>query len=308
MPLITQSDIRFQEQTLYKVVLEELIARQVLRVNTNYNKTSPSITYKYYEPSGKAKILANGAGAKDVNFVGEDGKTNTVLVRDIGIGIRYTRKELEDARMTGTNSNGATVRLDMIRMEAARRAIAETENQLTFIGDPTLDINGLVNVTGNTSEDVAQGALGANATEKRQWLFKTPKEILKDLMKAKTASRQKGKFRPDTLVLPPNQFDMLDQPYGDNTTMTIRSWLGSQGVNFPKVYASSYMTSAFNGLGADCLLVLDSSPMVAEIAVPSELELLDPVYDLARNSEQMAIESLVPIVRYPSAIYVGKGI
>jgi hypothetical protein len=59
----------------------------------------------------------------------------------------------------------------------------------------------------------------------------------------------------------------------------------------------------------DCMLVLDSTPEIAEIAIPRELELRAPIYDIMGNSEQVVMESIAgAMIRHPSAIYVGKGI
>jgi hypothetical protein len=310
MPLLREQDLRQIEQTLYTPVESELVARRILRVNTNYSKFARAIGYHYYERRGSAKILAMGAGAKDVPFVGEDGGEVISKVYDIVSGIRYTMKEIEASQFRGTQTNVPSVRLDMLRVETARRFIAETENRIVLVGDADHKIQGVLNATGITSEDVAQGAFSGTAAQKRQWVNKTPQEILKDIRHAKTTARQKGLFNPDTLVLPPDQFDMLDQPYSNESTMTIRNWLSSQGVNFPKVFSAKELGKDYNGFATvDCMLVMDSNPTILEIAVTREMELLNPVYDIVGNSEQAVLESLAgAIIRHPKAIYVGKGI
>lgn len=310
MPILREELLRQIEQTLYTVKEQELVARQVLKVNTKFNKAANEIGYFYYNRRGSAKVLATGASANDVPFVGEDGNYVTQKVYDIAVGIRYSFKELEASSFYEVNSNAPTIRLDLLRVENARRLIAETENKLVFVGDSKYQIKGLLNASGITVEDVADSGTGANATEKRKWKNKTPKQILEDIRKARSVARQNGIFNPDTLVLPPEQYDMLDQPYSDDSTMTIRNWLGSQGVILPRVFSARELSKEHNGFSnVDCLLVLDSSPEIAEIAVTRELELTNPVYDILGNFEQAAIESTAGvIIRHPSAIYVGKGI
>lgn len=308
MPVISEQDLRQIEQTLYTPKESELIARKILRVNTNYNKFATSIGYRWYNRKGSAKIFAAGGSAKDIPFVGEDGGEKSQKVHDIVAGIRYDLREIEATQVMATRTDIPSVRLDMLRPESARRAIAELENKLVFVGDPAYNIEGLLNATGITSVSVADGVAGSGAA-KKLWANKTPKEILKDLSAARTTAKQKGLFNPDTLVLPPDQYDLLDQPYSDTSTMTIRGWLTSQGVNFPKVFSAREMGLDFNGLGVDCMLVLDSTPEIAEIAIPRELELRAPIYDIMGNSEQVVMESIAgAIIRHPSAIYVGKGI
>lgn len=308
MPLISESDLRQIEQTLYTPKESELLARKILRVNTNFNKFAPAIGYRWYTRTGSAKIFAAGGSAKDIPFVGEDGGEKSQKVYDIVTGIRYDLREIEATQVMATRTDIPSVRLDMLRPETARRAVAELENRIVLLGDSTYGIEGLINATGITSVSVADGAAGSGAA-KKLWANKTPKEILKDLSTARTTAKQKGLFNPDTLVLPPDQYDLLDQPYSDTSTMTIRAWLTSQGVNFPKVFSAREMGLDFNGLGVDCMLVLDSTPEIAEIAIPRELELRAPIYDIMGNSEQAVMESIAgAMIRHPSAIYVGKGI
>ncbi len=309
MSILREQDLRQIEQTLYTPKENELVARKILRVNTNYNKFASSVGYHWYSRKGSAKIFASGASAKDVPFVGEDGGEIIAKVYDIITGVRYTFKELEASQMRGTQTNVPSLRLEVTRIETARRVVAETENRLVLVGDANSKIKGLLNMTNINIEDVAQGAFVGTAALKRQFINKTPKEILKDLLRAKTVSRNKGLFNPDTLVLPPDQYDMLDQPYSDTSTMTIRAWLTSQGINFPKVFSARELSAEFNGIGVDCLLVLDSSPEVAEIAVTRDLEIMAPVYDFVGNSEQAILQSTAgATIRHPQAIYVGKGI
>ena len=73
MSILREQDLRQIEQTLYTPKENELVARKILRVNTNYNKFASSVGYHWYSRKGSAKIFASGASAKDVPFVGEDG-------------------------------------------------------------------------------------------------------------------------------------------------------------------------------------------------------------------------------------------
>lgn len=309
MPLLREQDLKQIEQTLYTPVESELVARKILRVNTNYNKFATSIGYQWYERKGSAKILAAGSGANDIPFVGEDGGEIVKPVYDIVTGIRFSFKEIEASQFRGTQTNVPSVRLDMLRVETARRFIAETENRIVFIGDDKYKIKGLTNWPGITSENVAIGASGADDVAKRKWVNKTPKEKMKDLQTGKIASRQKGKFNPDTLVLPPDQYDMLDEPYSDQSEMTLRMWLTTKGMTFKNIVSAQELEASNNSLGVDCFLIMDSNPSVCEIAIPRELELFNPVYDLIGNSEQAVLESIAGIeLRHPKAVYLGKGI
>lgn len=199
--------------------------------------------------------------------------------------------------------------LDTLRVETARRVINETENKLVFVGDSAYAIPGLINVVGNISEDIAQGAAAGTPAFKRLWVNKTPKEILADLRTAKLKASVGGLFEPDALILPPDQYEALTQPYSDQSPLTILSWLNTQGMYFKTIMKARELSAAFNGLtpAADCFIVMESSREVAEIAVVRDITLLPPVYDVLYNSEQAVIQSTAgAIIRHPSAIYVGR--
>lgn len=307
MSFLTEEDLKQIEQTLYAPKERELKLRQIVRVNTNYNRAARSLEYKSYSRKGSAKIFAYGASAKDIPFVDEDASTTQKPVYDIATGIRYTFAELEanQARL----GLGPYMPLDMVRVETARRYIAEMENKIGFVGDTKIGLKGLLNHDGINVADVTQGATGADAAAKRLWANKAPKEILADIRTARTTARAEGIFNPDTLVLPPAQYDMLDQPYSDTSTMTVRQWLASVGAGFNRVFEAKELSSSYSGYSLNVMLVMDSNPEVIELAVTREMEMFPPIYDILKNSEQAVLESTAGvIVRHPSAIYVGKGI
>lgn len=308
--MLTEEDLKQIEQTLYQPKEHELKLRQIVRVNTDFQPFATSIGYRWYSRDGAAKILAMGAYAKDIPFVDENGGEAVRKVYKIVTGVRYTQEELMAVQAARTLGSGPNVNLELLRVESARRYVAEMENILGFIGDTTHNIKGLLNHADIVAEDVAQGATGSTAAEKRLWSNKTPKEKLTDIVTAKKSVRQGGLFNPDVLVLPPAQYDMLDLPYSDTTTMTLRQWLTSQGIGINRILEAKELEKSYNSFNTvDCFLMMDSSPEVAELAVTQDIQILPPVYDILRGSEQAVYESTAGvIVRYPKAIYVGKGI
>ena len=307
---LTEQDLKQIEQTLYTPKESELKLRQIVRVNTSFQPFAQSIGYRWYSRDGAANIMAMGAHAKDIPFVDENGGESVRKVYKIVSGVRYTQEELMAVQAARTLGNGPNINLELLRVETARKKVADVENILGFVGDTTHNIKGLLNHAGIVAEDVAQGATGSTAAEKRLWSNKTPKEKLADIVTAKKSVRQGGLFNPDVLVLPPAQFDMLDLPYSDSTTMTLRQWIQSQGLGITRILDARELEKDYNGFSTvDCFLMMDSSPEVAELAVTQDIQILPPVYDILRGSEQAVYESTAGIIiRYPKAIYVGKGI
>lgn len=307
--ILTQDDLLSIEDVLYETKSDEMVARLIAKPNTNFEPYAKEVGYDWYDRKGSAKILANGGSAKDVPFVGESGGRVTATVYDIVTGIRYERAELMAMQAKRALGKGPNIALDTLRVKTARRFVAEKENKLFFVGDAKFNIKGILNKAGITVEDVAQGAIGSYAAAKRLWANKTPKEILKDLLRSKEVVEGDGLFKARVLILTPGAYIRLQQPYSDQSLMTVMSWLKEEGAFFDKVIPTRAMAKTENGFTTDAFAVLDNDPEVVELAIPQELELLDPVYDILGNSEQVVDERTAgPIIRHPSAIYVGKGI
>ena len=304
-----KEDLLAIEQVLYTTKDEELIARKIVHLNTNFPPYAKEIGYDYYKRTGSAKILGAGASAKDVPFVGETGGRETMKVFTIATAIRYEKEERMAAQAKSALGKGPSVSLDTTRVATARRYVAEAENRLFFVGDANYGIKGVLNAEEITAEDVAAGAAGSTATAKRLWINKTPQEKLADLLTAKNKLENGGIFKARVLVLPPAKQGMLLKPYSDMSPMTILKWLESEGMFFEQIVTTNQMTSTFNGLSADAFLVMDNSPECIELAVTEDLALGNPVYDLLETSEQVVTERTAgAIIRHRAAIYVGKGI
>ena len=220
--LLRQEDLRDIEKTLYEVRKAELVARQLVKVNTSYAPYASVISYKWYDHAGAARIRAGGASAKDLPMIGERGGMNEHRVYNIEMGIAYEAHELLmiDALR---NSKGPSVSLDTLRVAGARRAVAEKENRLFFNGDALYGIRGLLNKDGINQEAVnPNGTLNGATTnlEKRLWKNKSPIQIIEDLAAAKSIVERDGIFTATTLVLPTSVKEKTILPLSDSEPMT----------------------------------------------------------------------------------------
>lgn len=305
--LLKKEDLVSIENVLYEAKSEELVARQFLRVNTNFQPWASEVGYDYYERTGSAKILARGANAKDVPFVGEAGGRVTRKVYDIVTGIRYERSEL-DAYKAKAAGKGPSVSLDTLRVSAARRYVAEAENRLSFAGDSKLGIKGLLNHDGITSENVVDSGTGSGAS-KRLWANKTSTQIVDDLVKGIAAVEEGNIFKARTLLIPSSAKARLSKNFSDATPMTIMRWLKEEGVYFEKVIITNALKATVNTYNTDAFMILDNDPEIVELAVVEEMAMLDPVYDILGNSEMAVVERCAgAFLRHPKAVYVGQGI
>jgi hypothetical protein len=307
--LLRKEDLLAIENVLYEAKKEELVARQFLNVNTNFPPYAMEIGYDWFDVAGSAKILAAGASAKDVPFVGEKGGRETMKVYSIATGIRYTKAERMAAQARNALGKGPQISLDTTRVATARRFVAEMENKLAFVGDASHNIKGILNHPGITAEDVAASGTGANDAAKRLWANKAPKLILKDLLAGKKKVEQGNIFKARVLILDSDHYNALLEPYSDYSPMTVLSWLQKEGAYFEKIVVTNSIASTVNGLNVGCFVILDNAPEIVELAVPMDLTLGEPVYDLLGTSEQVVEERTAGcIIRHPAAIYVGKGI
>jgi hypothetical protein len=310
MPFLLKEDLLAIENVLYEAKKEELVARQFLHINSNFPSYATEIGYDWYDATGSAKILASGASAKDIPFVGEKGDREIQKVYSIATGIRYTSVEIEAAQAKAILGKGPTISLDTTRVATARRYIAEAENRIVFVGDSNFGIKGFINHPGVTSTYVEAGSVGSDVTEKRLWKNKKPNEILEDLRAAKAEVEKNDIFKARVLLLDSDHYNMLLKPYSDMSPMTILSWLTSEGEFFENIIKTSNVSKKHNGLGGgvDCFAILDNDPEVIELVVTKDMELGNPVYDILGISEQTVEERTAGcIIRHPSAIYIGKG-
>jgi hypothetical protein len=307
--LLRKEDLLSIENVLYEAKKDELVARTIANINSRYPAYANEIGYDWYTRKGSAKIIAAGGSAKDIPFVGEDGGRETMKVYTIATGLKYTKAERMAFQAKSALGKGPAVPMDTIRVSTARRYVAETENRLFFVGDSKFGIPGLLNKTGIISEDVVASGSGTGDAAKRLWASKTSAQKLDDLLKAKEELEGAGLFKARVLVLAPISSLKLQKPYSEQSPMTIRKWLETEGLYFEKIVESRAMLSAYNGMSSNAFCMLDNDPEVIELTVIQDLELGDPVYDILGDSEQAVTERTAgAIIRHPSAIYVGRGI
>lgn len=304
-----QEDLVSIEKTLYTPKENELVARKIARPNFNHPPYASEIGYDWYDRAGSAKLLAAGANANDVPFVTEKMGRVTMPVRDLVIGIKYTKSERLAVQARQALGRGPAVGLDMLRVEAARRFIGEGEDKLFFVGNADFKIPGLINKEGIISEDVAQGAASGSAAFKRKWANKTAKEKLADLRNGRAKHQAGGYFKSKLMICTAEAKMQLEEPYSDQSPMTVLQWMQTQGMYIEDIVETQYMSAAYNGLGVDCFALVDNSPEFMELMIAQEMELGEPVYNLLGTSEQAVIERIAGgAFRHASAIYLGKGI
>lgn len=313
--LFSADDFLQIENVLYSPKEEELAHRSIFSMNTSFARYAEEIGYDYYKKTGSAKIIAKGGNAKDLPSVGETGGRITQKVYTIANKIEYSSSEIMAIQAKRALGKGPAIQLDTLRVSTARRFILEEEAKIAIKGDANYKIAGILDssfygTSLGTKEDVAQGATGGNAAAKRLWSNKTAAEILTDLETAVNTVEADGIFKARTLVLGPSRYNRLRKPISPTVpTMTLLSWLKSEGMYFERIIVSRILDATYNGDTVNYFMVLDNSPEVVELALLYDIELGNPQYDLLGNMEQaVSLKTGGVICRHPSALYVGKGV
>ncbi|MCF8020873.1 MAG: DUF2184 domain-containing protein [Vallitaleaceae bacterium] len=287
--MLLQRDLETIDDVLYEPKEEELIVRTFLDIYDGIPEHAEVYKYDRYERQGGAKRSATGAD--DVPYVDNDKTRVQQNVISIENAFKIEKQELRAARANGRN-------VDTEKAETARRYTAENENDLVFLGDDNLGIEGLVNADGINTYDVPNDS-DADGTE---WEYKTGQEIITDIREARAKVNKEDGYMADTLVLPPTQYEALAKPYNDYNSETIMTYLMQQGW-FDRILEISYLEGADPDGDNDVGLVLDTTPSNMQLGLAIDMQRDEP-YRLPNGAYQVRTEERTTgaIIRRPKAI------
>ncbi|MFF5994274.1 family 1 encapsulin nanocompartment shell protein [Lysinibacillus sp. KU-BSD001] len=291
--MLRPQDLEAVDKKLYEPKKEELKARTILNVKTDVPAGAETYSYDVMTRSGSAKILA--PGATDIPLVDADLKRHTVHIYSIATAFNLSVQEIRNAQM-------ARRPIEVTKADTARKAIAEKENKLVWIGDEDHNILGVVNATGIQVLAVDNNAGGAST----KWKDKTGEEILEDIKKAKNLVNKLEGHEADTLLVSSEQFEHLEKVYNRTTMQTVLQYIESQKW-FKRIDYTSDITGQGTA-GVDCFLVFDSSPDVVEMLVPMDITRHPQEYKFPNYKIPLEERCGGAIVRYPMAIVRGEGI
>ncbi len=287
-------DLEALDNTLYEPKYAELKARSVLSLKTDIPAGAETYAYDVMTRSGVAKILANDSD--DVPLVDIDKRRETSRIYSIVTGYRVNVQELRAAQMTNYP-------VDTAKAGVARRAVAEKENRLVWIGDPDYNIKGLVNMTGIQTTSVAAGAKGST-----KWSQKTGAEIVEDVRKTRSLVTVLPSMAdtPLTLALPAAAYEEAGKRYSDYDNRTVLDVIRSYGwfesiVSVPDLAGQGTAAS-------DCMLIFDASAENMQLVLPMDLMRHEPEWKFP--NWKVAVEERCggALVRYPMTIARGDGI
>lgn len=291
--VLRPQDLEAVDKKIYEPKKEELKARTILNVKTDVPAGAETYSYDVMTRSGAAKILA--PGATDIPLVDADLTRHTVNIYSIATAFNLSVQEIRNAQM-------ARRPVEVTKADTARKAIAEKENKLVWMGDKDHNILGVVNATGIQVLAVPNNA---NATSTK-WKDKTGVEIVEDIKKAKNLVNKLPGHIADTLLVAADQYEHLEKVYNVNTMQTCLQYIQSQNW-FKRIDYTSDMNGQGTA-GTDCFLVFDSSPDVVEMLVSMDITRHPQEYKFPNYKIPLEERCGGAIVRYPMAIVRGEGI
>lgn len=288
-------DLEAMDNTLYEPKYEELTARQVLDLKTDIPAGAETFGYNVMTRSGVAKIMGNNAD--DLPLVDGDLKREFQRIHTIAVGFTYSVQEMRAAQMTNTP-------VDTTKAAVARRAIAEKENKLAWVGDAKYGIKGVANATGIQSESVAAGA-----STDTEWAGKTSAEILEDVRKARakiTVLPGHGSSSNLYLLVPAEQYEELNRRYSDYDSRSIMKVIEENNW-FSKIVRVPDL-KGIGTAGSDSFIVMDASPEVIQLVLPMDITRLEEEWKYPKWKVPVEERCGGVVVRYPMAIMRGDGI
>ncbi len=179
-------------QQTYDPKYANLIARQIVPLDTEVDNAAETILYESYDRVGLARLLKSYAD--DLPRADVKKLENMAPVRGIGVSYAYSVQELRASSRVGRP-------LSASRAVAARRAFEELVDKIGAVGDSTFGLSGLLSqsavafATATTKTGGGTAWTGAGALSD---------EILADLNNMVTTIRNATNdvSSPDTIVLP----------------------------------------------------------------------------------------------------------
>jgi hypothetical protein len=293
--MFRKKDLEQIDEILYTANKEELVARAIINVDDDNHPAVETVGYDTLSESGAAKVTANGA--TDIPLVDGDIERGAQKVVTIESGFKITSQEKRAAEMLGRD-------IDTNKAAIARRVMAEKENSIVFEGDAELDIPGLVNAANINTLDVDTDS----DSDGVEWEYKTGFEIIKDIREARKKVSKRPGFIPNVLVLPPDQYERLQDPINETNVNTVMSYLENMGW-FDEIVSTSSLEGADPDGDNDCGIILDNNPAYIELALPLDIyrheEIKMDNNDIRINLEERFAGALI---RYPLAVCRFDGI
>lgn len=284
----------------YDKLFPEYLGLSLFNVATDQGEGANWITYRSYEETGRAKIIANYAD--DLPRADIRGKEKITPVRSIGICYGFSR---QDIRASIREGKGLDARL----ASAARRGNDQLVDDIIFYGKEEYGLDGLLNNPAIPQASVPADGTGGSTL----WSSKTPDQVLRDLnlIVNDIVTNSNGVEIPNTLLLPLSQYTYI--------ASTPRSAVSDTTILDLFVLSNPYIATKADVIpvpklagagenGGDVMIAYRKDPDKIETQIPM------PFMQYAPQERNLYIEILCEsrigsvIPYYPRSVNIGEGI
>ena len=238
--------------------------RQIVPVSFEAGPGAETITYEQWDMVGIARVVADYAN--DFSTADVKAKEFTSRVKSLGSSYKYSVQDIRAAQHAGKP-------LTQRKADAAKRAIMQLENKITYFGDSEHGINGLF--TNANVPNVALPADGAGAATTFASKIDTPDKVVRDLnsIANTVVSQSNGVEVPSSLLLPVDQYTLIASTArsNDSDTTILKYFLD----NNPFVREADWLVelaAAQGELAADTAWCYRRDPDALTLEIPQDFE------------------------------------
>ena len=247
------------ETEVMKREYPEIRYSELIPVDTSAADFAPSVTFFSQDHTGKAKFI-NGKG-NDVPLVNLTRTKFEQTVNMGGIGYEFSLEEIGAAQQMNINLSNEGA-------EAARQAYEQHVDEVAFLGETELGVEGLLNMTGINS--VAATGVFTGTTL-------TAQQILADINGQITAVHAStlGIDMIDTLLMPLQVYgDLATRQLAPESDTTIMDFI--QRKNMYTVSTGRPLTIAGTHRLTDTMVMYKRDPKVVKMHMPMPLRFIAP--------------------------------
>lgn len=276
------------ETEVFQKPYPEIRYPALIPVDTSAPAYAPSVTFFSQDAVGRAKFI-NGKG-DDIPLVNLNRTKYETGVNMAGIGYSFSLEEIGSAQLLGQSlsADGAM---------AARMAYEQFVDEVAFVGDTKLGIQGLFNMTGITS-------IPAGAT----FAASTPDQVLAIINNALNDiyAGSLGIEVANTIVLPLSVSATLERRLGDGSDTTIMDFI--MRTNTYTRRTGQPLAIEFSHRLTNRMVVYRRDPTVLKMHMPMPLQFIPPQYvDL--EIKVLGMFRFAPVnIRRPGAVRYVTGV
>ena len=237
----------------------------IVPITSRADAGAETYTYTMIDRVGQAKII--NSYAKDFKRIALKGKQVSQNIKSIGDSYGFNFQDVRRARMANTNLETETAM-------AAREAIDDLKEDLGFDGDANADLKGFNTLVETYGTEVIIPADGTSAS--KTFASKDGDKIVRDMGSMVTAviDVTNGKERPDTLLLPIDQYTQIanQRMPGDSNTTVLKFFLDKNP--WIKEVVMYHKMAGAGDSSTDRMIVYKKDPSKVQYEMPVPLETL----------------------------------